>query len=280
MATLTKASLVEKLRGKGIPVPPSSPKEKLVRLYRQHFPGSDSTRDDLLEFSSDEEAESQENSLPAEVSQGVRSLTNDQLYTKLKEFGEPVGPIVETTRGVYEKRLQQFLNSSQVLPPQPPSEPPSAAAAEFSASEEEAEDDDDGTPLQDPPVSRLGLSPSGGFGVQPGFAANRGGMFGTTADTVESPLTSRRSAAFTSTGAPLQTALRSRMGVASKEELGRSGNHVRTPSGQQQRQAVRKSWSPLLVKVAIAAVVVLISVVSYANLEYFKSDVPVPSVLK
>uniref|UniRef100_A0A023FYH2 LEM domain-containing protein n=1 Tax=Amblyomma parvum TaxID=251391 RepID=A0A023FYH2_AMBPA len=275
MATLTKASLVDKLRQKGVAVLPSQSKETLVRLYRQHFPGSDTTRDDLMDFSSDEEADSQENSLPSEVSQGVRSLTNDQLYTKLQEFGEPVGPIVETTRGVYEKRLQQYLNSSQ----QPPSQPASTAA-EFSAEEEEVgndeDDEDDGTPLQDAPVSRLGLSSSGG--VRPGFSTGRGGLFG-TAD-LESPLTSRTSAAFTRAGAPLQTSLRARMGAANKEELVRSSNHVQAPSGHLQQQSARKSWSPLLVKVAIAVVVVLVNVLIYANLEYFKSDVPVPSVLK
>uniref|UniRef100_A0A1E1XGH6 Putative conserved plasma membrane protein n=1 Tax=Amblyomma aureolatum TaxID=187763 RepID=A0A1E1XGH6_9ACAR len=285
MATLTKANLVDKLRHKGVSVPPSSPKETLVRLYRQHFPGSDTTRDDLLDFSSDEEADSQESSLPAEVSPRVRSLTNDQLYSKLKEFGEPVGPIVETTRGVYEKRLQQYLNSTQQSPTVPLQQSPSQPAsttAEFSATEEEAEDDedddDDGTPLQDVPVSRLGLSSSGGFGVRPGFTASRGGMFG-TADAVESPLTSRTSAAFTRAGAPVQTSLRARMGATNKEELGRGSNHVQAPSGQQQ-QSARKSWSPLLIKVAIGAVVVLVNVLIYANLEYFKSDVPVPSFLK
>lgn len=276
---------MDKLQQKGIPVAPSSPKETLMRLYRQHFPGSGTTRDDLLDFSSDEEADSQENSLPAEVSHGVRSLTNDQLYTKLKEFGEPVGPIVETTRGVYEKRLQLYLNSAQLPPLQPPSQPASTAA-EFSATEEEEEaendeDDDDGTPLQDIPVSRLGLSSSGGIGVRPGFTTSHGGVFD-SGDFVESPLTSRTSATFTRTGAPLQTSLRARMGAASKEELGRSSsNHVQTPSGQQQQQqSTRKGWSPLLTKVAIAAVVVLVNVLIYANLEYFKSDVPVPSVLK
>uniref|UniRef100_A0A023FP16 LEM domain-containing protein n=1 Tax=Amblyomma cajennense TaxID=34607 RepID=A0A023FP16_AMBCJ len=280
MATLTKASLVEKLRQKGVAVQPSYTKETLVRLHRQHFPGSDTTRDDLMDFSSDEEAGSQ-NSLPVEVSHGVRSLTNDQLYTKLKEFGEPVGPIVDTTRGVYEKRLQQYLNSKQVPPQQPPSQPasqPASIAAEFSAEEEaEAEsEEDDGTPLQDVPVSRLGLSFSGGFGTRPGFTASRGGLFGTT--DVDSPLTSRTSAAFTQASAPLQTSLRARMGAANKEELGRSSNHVRAPSGQQ--QSARKSWSPLVIKLAIAAAVVLVNVLIYANLEYFKSDVPVPSVLK
>lgn len=59
MATLTKTSLREALHQKGVPVPPGSPKETLVRLYRKHFPGSDTARDGLLDFSSDEEADTQ-----------------------------------------------------------------------------------------------------------------------------------------------------------------------------------------------------------------------------
>ncbi|KAH7947644.1 hypothetical protein HPB52_014854 [Rhipicephalus sanguineus] len=57
MATLTKTSLREALQQKGVPVPPGSPKDTLVRLYREHFPGSDTARESLLDFSSDEEAD-------------------------------------------------------------------------------------------------------------------------------------------------------------------------------------------------------------------------------
>lgn len=278
MAALTKAKLMDKLQQKGVPVAPGSSKETLMRLYRQHFPGSETTRGDLLHFSSDEEEDSQENTLPAEVSQGVRTLTNDQLYTKLKEFGEPVGPIVETTRGVYEKRLQQYLNNTQQTTSQLAS-----TTAEFSATEEEAEnDDDDGTPLQDVPMAQLGLSSSAGVGVRPGFTASCGGVFN-TGDVVESPLTSQTNAAFTQAGASLQKPLRARMtakmGPASLQQMTRRGSyHEQAPSSQQ--QSTRKGWSPFLIKVVIAAAVVLVNVLIYANMEYFKSDVPVPSVMK
>lgn len=274
MATLTKTSLREALQQKGVPVPPGSPKDTLVRLYREHFPGSDTARESLLDFSSDEEADTKghDTSLPVEVSQGVRSLTNDELYTKLKEFGDPVGPIVDTTRSLYEKRLQRYLNRGAT--PEPVASHVGNNTAEFSATEEEAENDEDdyeGTPLQDVPPSRLGLSASGSH-------LGYGGVFGTS-DALEGPLTSRTSASFTGASPPLQMSLRNRAQVAAarKEEASSSANHVKAKAGQQQQQQ-RKGLS-LLLKVALAVAFVGINVLIYANLEYFKSDVPVPSVL-
>lgn len=265
MATLTKTSLREALHQKGVPVPPGSPKETLVRLYRKHFPGSDTARDGLLDFSSDEEADTQghDTSLPVEVSQGVRSLTNDELYAKLRDFGEPVGPIVDTTRSLYEKRLQRYMNSGGT--PKPATSHQGNNTAEFSAAEEEAENDDDdyeGTPLQDVPPSRLGVG-------------TQGGVFGSMND-FEGPLTSRTSASFTGASPPLQQmSLRARTGAASRKEEASSGNHVQAQTAQQRP---RKGFSVLL-KVAIAVAVVGVNLLIYANLEYFKSDVPVPSVV-
>ncbi|XP_065284533.1 lamina-associated polypeptide 2-like [Dermacentor albipictus] len=262
MATMTKTSLREALHQKGVAVPPGSPKETLVRLYREHFPGSDTARDGLLDFSSDEEVDTKrhDTSLPVEVSEGVRSLTNDELYTKLKEFGEPVGPIVSTTRNLYEKRLQRFINSGGS--PKPPTSPPLHVT--FSATEDEAENDDDyeGTPLQDVPPSRIGLG-------------THGGVFGSF-DAFEGPLTSQTSASFTGASPPLQQmSLRARTGAPGRKEEASSGNHVR-PQVAQQRP---RKGIPLLVKFAIAAAVVGVNLLIYANLEYFKSDVPVPSVV-
>lgn len=276
MATLTKTSLREALHQKGVSVPPGSPKETLVRLYREHFPASDSARDSLLDFSSDEEAETKvhDTSLPVEVSQGVRTLTNDELYTKLKEFGDPVGPIVDTTRSVYEKRLQRYLDSSGTPKPVASHEG-NNNTAEFSATEEEPENDEDdyeGTPLQDVPPPRLGLGASGS-GSHLGYGSTYGGVFGTS-DAFESPLTSRASASFTGASPPLQMSLRNRPGAAARQEESRSANHVGAKVGQQQRKGMS-----LLLKVALVVAFVGINVLIYANLEYFKSDTPVPSVV-
>lgn len=276
MATLTKTSLREALHQKGVSVPPGSPKETLVRLYREHFPASDSARDSLLDFSSDEEAETKvhDTSLPVEVSQGVRCLTNDELYTKLKEFGDPVGPIVDTTRSVYEKRLQRYLDSSGTPKPVASHEG-NNNTAEFSATEEEPENDEDdyeGTPLQDVPPPRLGLGASGS-GSYLGYGSTYGGVFGTS-DAFESPLTSRTSTSFTGASPPLQMSLRNRPGAAARQEESRSANHVGAKAGQQQRKGMS-----LLLKVALAVAFVGINVLIYANLEYFKSDTPVPSVV-
>lgn len=39
----------------------------------------------------------------------VKQLTDDELYHKLQELGGPVGPIVQTTRSIYERKLLQKL---------------------------------------------------------------------------------------------------------------------------------------------------------------------------
>ncbi|KAH8020985.1 hypothetical protein HPB51_011352 [Rhipicephalus microplus] len=57
MATLTKVGVREALQEKGVPMPPGSPEETLVRRYREHLPRSDTTRGGPLDFSSDEEAD-------------------------------------------------------------------------------------------------------------------------------------------------------------------------------------------------------------------------------
>ncbi|XP_037280872.2 lamina-associated polypeptide 2 [Rhipicephalus microplus] len=279
MATLTKVGVREALQEKGVPMPPGSPEETLVRRYREHFPGSDTTRGGPLDFSSDEEADtkSHDTSLPVEVSQAVHSLTNDQLYTKLKELGDSVGPIVDTTRSIYEKRLQRYLDKGAT--PRPLASPMNNNTAEFSATEEEAEndneDDYEGTPLQDVPPSRLGLDASGSH---LSYGSSYGGVFGSS-DIMEGPLTSRTSTSFTGASPPLQMSLRNRAKLATpRNEASSSGNHVKAKAGHQQQQQ-RKGFS-LLLKLALVVAFVGITVLIYANLEYFKFDVPVPIVVK
>lgn len=267
MAALTKAELKEALQLKGVPVPPGSyTKDALVRLYREHIPGSDARLAAGLDFSSDEEQDSRD---VVVVSPEVRSLTNDDLFAKLREFGYPVGPVVDSTRGLYEKRLQQFLSSGQTTPARTSGR---SAAAEFSATEEE-EDDDEGTPLQDVPVSRLGLSgglSSSSRGEAPyspgtssggGHVGHPGGLFGGGQD---SPVVSRTSATFTTAGT-----LRARAGAQRQDKT----------TSQLSATAVRGGGLSLGAKVATVAALVAAVLLVYANLEYFKADVPVPSVI-
>lgn len=299
MAALTKAELREALELKGVPVPPGSyKKDVLVRLYREHVPGSDARLAAGLDFSSDEELDAQDEERVVEVSTEVRSLTNDDLFEKLREFGYPVGPIVDSTRGVYEKRLQQFLNGSQT-PARPSARRSTArpsAAAEFSATDD---DDDEGTPLQDVPVSRLGLSgnnssrgegsgalyspstSSGGGGGY--FGYGHGGVFGGE----DVPVVSRTSATFTTAGSstPARGALRARTGALGRNDTsGQRGSQLGSSGGtasaamQQHGSASSKGLSLGAKVVTVAALVAAVLLV-YASLEYFKVPVHVPSVV-
>ncbi|XP_023213327.1 LEM protein 2-like [Centruroides sculpturatus] len=40
----------------------------------------------------------------------IKQLSDEELYQKLKDLGGPVGPIVQSTRSVYERKLLQKLN--------------------------------------------------------------------------------------------------------------------------------------------------------------------------
>ncbi|KAH8020984.1 hypothetical protein HPB51_011351 [Rhipicephalus microplus] len=184
---------------------------------------------------------------------------------------------VDTTRSIYEKRLQRYLDKGAT--PRPLASPMNNNTAEFSATEEEAEndneDDYEGTPLQDVPPSRLGLDASGSH---LSYGSSYGGVF-SSSDIMEGPLTSRTSTSFTGASPPLQMSLRNRAKLATpRNEASSSGNHVKAKAGHQQQQQ-RKGFS-LLLKLALVVAFVGITVLIYANLEYFKFDVPVPTVVK
>lgn len=253
MAALTKADLRAALQLKGVPVPPSSyKKDVLVRLYREHVPGSEARLAAGLDFSSDEDEEPS-----VEVSPEVRSLTNDDLFAKLQQLGQPVGPIVDSTRGVYEKRLQQLLS-----PAMPRGRRTTGGGTpQFSASEEE-EEEEEGTPLQDAPVARLsGHESSRGEGGAFLYSAGHlGGPFvGSGEEDV--PVVSRTSTTFTTAGMPARRTLHARAAGVSRNE------------------ATSQGGLSLGAKVATVVVLVAACLLVYANLEYFKADVPVPSVI-
>ncbi|XP_042606870.1 lamina-associated polypeptide 2, isoforms beta/delta/epsilon/gamma-like isoform X2 [Cyprinus carpio] len=89
--------------------PPESKKHAYVELYLKHV------RTNNTDFSSDEEedhlAGSAEKEEAAEmVDLGL--LTDDQLKAKLLQYGVKAGPIVASTRALYEKKLKRLLDSS------------------------------------------------------------------------------------------------------------------------------------------------------------------------
>lgn len=138
MASLTINDLKNELINHGIELPPSSSKkEDYVQLYEKNIPGGEKTKidfssdDDEVTFPvegkvskkrvsrkseginghADENGETlkqgkltEENSLVVgEIN--VATLTDEQLASKLKEFNISVGPIVDSTRAVYRKKL-------------------------------------------------------------------------------------------------------------------------------------------------------------------------------
>lgn len=61
-------------------------------------------------FSSDEEEPVLLDTSHINRETDLKNLTNDEIFYKLKELGETVGPILDSTRSIYEKRLSRVLN--------------------------------------------------------------------------------------------------------------------------------------------------------------------------
>ncbi|CAN7937276.1 unnamed protein product [Ixodes hexagonus] len=282
MAHLTKANLVEALHQKGVSVPSGSPKkELLVKLYRQHILSD--VRFSSGDFSSDEDVQdtskghNDSSTLPEVVSDNIKSLTNDALFDKLQKLGYEAGPIVDSTRSLYEKKLQQLLNNGSVH---------TSPREEFSATEEEEEEsevilednsdeEDGGTPLQKGPTTffspspqtvRFNLSDNNHPGVNEIVQPSRRSFSYSTRSSVSQA------------ASPVQMTLRSRAGTCGEDVAGSSGATKSAPpaTGKQRHMS-------LAVKVLIVLAVITVNVLIYANLEYFKgsdSATPVPSVLQ
>ncbi|KZS16962.1 lamina-associated polypeptide 2 [Daphnia magna] len=121
MASLTKEQLKNELISHGVQPPiQSARKEEFVKLYEQHVAPIAAQKGD---FSSDEEADSiteqkvevSNNSL---VFNGldITTISDDDLFSQLQSFGIPVGPIVDTTRSVYQRKLAALLQNGTQPP--------------------------------------------------------------------------------------------------------------------------------------------------------------------
>ncbi|XP_048033637.1 LEM domain-containing protein 1 isoform X1 [Megalobrama amblycephala] len=142
--------------------PPESKKHAYVELYLKHV------RTNGTDFSSDEEedhfnanAEKEEAADMVDLS----LLTDDQLKAKLLQYGVKAGPIVASTRGLYEKKLKKLLDSSAQTSQHRING--TGDAGLYSDSEEEAEreededKDSDSEQLRSETVSRTETSKTG-----------------------------------------------------------------------------------------------------------------------
>ncbi|XP_042147860.1 uncharacterized protein LOC115333082 isoform X2 [Ixodes scapularis] len=217
------------------------------------------------------------------VSDSVASLSDDALFAKLRDLGFQAGPVVASTRSLYERQLQQLLNNGSV--PTTPSAPTDQFAAEFSATEEEEEEEpqvipednsdeeDGGTPLQKGPTTFSFLSAQS---VRFNLSNSNSPVVNEVVQPSRRSFTySTRSSSLPQAGSPVQMTLRSRVGTRGEDMAGHSA--ATTPAvGKQRRMS-------MAVKVLIVLAVITVNVLIYANLEYFKgsdSAMPVPSVLE
>uniref|UniRef100_A0A672JCC1 Zgc:92287 n=1 Tax=Salarias fasciatus TaxID=181472 RepID=A0A672JCC1_SALFA len=109
-AHLSKSRLRSDLVAHNVPLPPAaSKKEALVKLHEKHI---DQRR--AADFSSDEEEEEEDRHVDgAEAREPIdlRCLTDDELRATLLKYGFKAGPIVASTRTLYEKNLRNLLLS-------------------------------------------------------------------------------------------------------------------------------------------------------------------------
>lgn len=107
-AGLTKEQLRNELIAHGVQPPvQSARKEEFIKLYEQHVAPIASTKGDFS--SDDEEIESPTNEVHSNSLNGngidVTGLSDEELYAQLQFYGIPAGPILESTRSVYQRKL-------------------------------------------------------------------------------------------------------------------------------------------------------------------------------
>ncbi|XP_072419970.1 lamina-associated polypeptide 2, isoforms beta/delta/epsilon/gamma-like isoform X1 [Chiloscyllium punctatum] len=124
---LTKSKLKSELIAHNVPLPQREQKKEVyVQLYLKHI--TSKNKSELrADFSSDEEDSSEVKSteLPklkdAEDNHtdkmDVTQLSNEELKEQLMKHGVTPGPIVATTRTIYEKKLLKLMGQAPSVPP-------------------------------------------------------------------------------------------------------------------------------------------------------------------
>ncbi|XP_036448237.1 LEM domain-containing protein 1 [Colossoma macropomum] len=135
----SKQRLKSALISHSVELPPGeSKKEVYVDLYMKHVWNKSNA-----DFSSDDEDPAQDGTDEEEKIEeadmvDLSSLTDDQLKKQLLQYGVKAGPIVGSTRALYERKLQRLMAHSSQFKVNGTSD-----AAKYSDSEEEEEEDED-----------------------------------------------------------------------------------------------------------------------------------------
>jgi len=140
MSSLTKEELRKALISHGVELPPiSAKKEELVLLYQEHVTPADDKAGDFS--SDDEEVAFNDNKPPKEYFSSrvesavdISAMDDDTLFRSLKQHGVEVGPIVASTRPLYEKKLAVVMFGPVEA---------TESSKEFSDTEPEDEDDEE-----------------------------------------------------------------------------------------------------------------------------------------
>lgn len=125
MSGLTIAQLKNELITHGVELPSSgSKKSEYVELYEEHVLPVQQSKG---EFSSDDDEESSTPSISPQASTDlnmvvngvdVETLNDEELFTRLQALGATCGPIVASTRTIYQKKLMKLMGGDVVDAPQ------------------------------------------------------------------------------------------------------------------------------------------------------------------
>ena len=127
---LTKDRLKKELESSGVKLPRSEQKKDFyVKLYRENLSPHAGHHSSLNgEFSSDDDIEYEQPSQNKQivprgsrsiqkaaskdiVSTDIKAMTDDEIKEELRALGSPVGPIMPSTRGLYERKLARMRDS-------------------------------------------------------------------------------------------------------------------------------------------------------------------------
>ncbi|KAM4047000.1 LEM domain-containing protein 1 isoform 3-T3 [Anomaloglossus baeobatrachus] len=120
LSQYSKDQLKNLLISHNVPLPQSDQRKAVyMQLYLKHILPKDK---EAADFSSDDEDTWSENDLQPVGDQeektsdkmDLKSLSDSELKEQLRKHGVNPGPILPTTRGIYERKLQQLLEEKQV----------------------------------------------------------------------------------------------------------------------------------------------------------------------